>query len=117
MKDLKLENLSPAESAELRRLANACQKATKRRYKREEQCRSAHARLATRRAELAASHEEEQEALDELNRFLAAHRQKPKLTHHQASNCQVANSWSRRCEAEAAQDKERARRERFTMLG
>lgn len=117
MKDLKLENLSPAESAELRRLANACQRATKRRYKREEQCRSAHARLATKRAELAASHEEEQEALDELNRFLAAHRQKPKQpsqTHRQAS---VANSWASRCQREAAQDMERARRERFTKLG
>lgn len=117
MKDLKLDHLSPAEYAELRQLVGYAKKATAKRYKSESACAEAHAHLARRRAELANSEKEEAAALAQLNRFLAAHRKKPQPHPQPQANNQVANSWSRRCEAEAAQDKERARRERFTMLG
>lgn len=115
MKDLKLEQLSPAEYAELRRLANNAKHSTIRRYKSEEDCRAAHARLATRRAELAAAEEEERQALSILNRFLAAHREKPQ-PQPQPTN-QVGNQWASRCQADAAREAERARKARFTKLG
>lgn len=116
MKDLKLENLSPEEYSELRRLVNNAKNATQRRYKCAESCREAYARLATKRAELITSEQEEEQALARLNRFLAAHRKKPQ-TQPQANNRQVASQWANRCQANAAHDAERQRRESFTKLG
>ena len=116
MKDLKLENLSPEEYSELRRLVNNAKSATQRRYKCAESCREAHARLATKRAELLTSEQEEEQALARLNRFLAAHRKKPQ-TQPKPNNRQVASQWASRCQADAAKEGERARKERFTKLG
>lgn len=117
MKDLKLENLTPREYTELRRLVNSAKRATHQRYQAEARCASAHARLAQRKAELANSEKEEVAAMAHLNRFLAAHREKPQPKPQPQTTNQVGKQWANRCEGEALRDAERARKERFTRLG
>lgn len=116
MKDLKLKNLSPEEYAELRRLVSSAEKATSSRYRAEEACQAAYARLAQKNAELSHSEKEEAAALARLNRFLATHRQKPQ-SQPQTNNRQVATQWANSCKVDAALDAERHRRESFTKLG